>query len=184
MTLSGSSSSSKGGARVATGRQEGGKIDVRRAQDGKLFPGADYDPDARGFIDRPTVIVGEGPVGQSREWVASNAAVENPTVAPILNLLDQAQQAGTIRTLDLNQVIRARMAGFSSGGSVDKSLSVPPDNSNPDIGVTLPPELMRRLAMAVISIEENGVSAPIVLSEIDKKRALLERSRSIGSKND
>lgn len=184
MTLSGSSSSSKGGARVATGRQEGGKIDVRRAQDGKLFPGADYDPDARGFIDRPTVIVGEGPVGQSREWVASNAAVENPTVAPILNLLDQAQQAGTIRTLDLNQVIRARMAGFSSGGSVDKSLSVPPDNSNPDIGVTLPPELMRRLAMAVISIEENGVSAPIVLSEIDKKRVLLERSRSIGSKND
>lgn len=184
MTLSGSSSSSKGGARVATGRQEGGKIDVRRAQDGKLFPDADYDPDARGFIDRPTVIVGEGPVGQSREWVASNAAVENPTVAPILNLLDQAQQAGTIRTLDLNQVIRARMAGFSSGGSVDKSLSVPPDNSNPDIGVTLPPELMRRLAMAVISIEENGVSAPIVLSEIDKKRALLERSRSIGSKND
>ena len=184
MTLSGSSSSSKGGARVATGRQEGGKIDVRRAQDGKLFPGADYDPDARGFIDRPTVIVGEGPVGQSREWVASNAAVENPTVAPILNLLDQAQQAGTIRTLDLNQVIRARGAGCSSGGSVDKSLSVPPDNSNPDIGVTLPPELMRRLAMAVISIEENGVSAPIVLSEIDKKRALLERSRSIGSKND
>lgn len=185
MTLSGSSSSSnKGGARVATGRQEGGKIDVRRAQDGKLFPGADYDPDARGFIDRPTVIVGEGPVGQSREWVASNAAVENPTVAPILNLLDQAQQAGTIRTLDLNQVIRARMAGFSSGGSVDKSLSVSPDNSNPDIGVTFPPELMRRLAMAVISIEENGVSAPIVLSEIDKKRALLERSRSIGSKND
>lgn len=184
MTLSGSSSSSKGGARVATGRQEGGKIDVRRAQDGKLFPDADYDPDARGFIDRPTVIVGEGPVGQSREWVASNAAVENPTVAPILNLLDQAQQAGTIRTLDLNQVIRARMAGFSSGGSVDKSLSVSPNNSNPDIGATLPPELMRRLAMAVISIEENGVSAPIVLSEIDKKRALLERSRSIGSKND
>lgn len=137
MTLSGSSSSSKGGARVATGRQEGGKIDVRRAQDGKLFPDADYDPDARGFIDRPTVIVGEGPVGQSREWVASNAAVENPTVAPILNLLDQAQQAGTIRTLDLNQVIRARMAGFSSGGSVDKSLSVSPNNSNPDIGAIL-----------------------------------------------
>ena len=116
--------------------------------------------------------------------MASNAAVENPTVAPILNLLDQAQQAGTIRTLDLNQVIRARMAGFSSGGSVDKSLSVPPDNSNPDIGVTLPPELMRRLAMAVISIEENGVSAPIDLNEINKHRALLDRSRSIGSKND
>lgn len=184
MTLSGSSSSSnKGGARVATGRQEGGKIDVRRAQDGKLFPGADYDPDARGFIDRPTVIVGEGPVGQSREWVASNAAVENPTVAPILNLLDQAQQAGTIRTLDLNQVIRARMAGFSSGGAVSKPLPVQPDITPPNAGAALPPELMLRLARAIISIDENGVPASVVLSEIDRQQKLLNRSRSFGSKN-
>ena len=116
MTLSGSTSSGAStGARVATGRQEGGKIDVRRAQDGKLFPDTDYDPDARGFIDHPTVIVGEGPAGQSKEWVASNAAVENPTVAPILDILDKSQQAGNIRTLDLNQAIRARMAGYASG---------------------------------------------------------------------
>lgn len=183
MTLSGSSSFSKGGARIATGRQEGGKIDVRRAQDGKLFPDADYDPDARGFIDRPTVIVGEGPVGQSREWVASNAAVENPTVAPILNLLDQAQQAGTIRTLDLNQMIRARMAGFSSGGAVSKPLPVQPDVTSPDAGAALPPELMLRLARAIISIDENGVPASVVLSEIDRQQKLLNRSRSFGSKN-
>lgn len=183
MTLSGSSSSSKGGARIATGRQEGGKIDVRRAQDGKLFPDADYDPDARGFIDRPTVIVGEGPVGQSREWVASNAAVENPTIAPILNLLDQAQQAGTIRTLDLNQMIRARMAGFSFGGAVSKPLPVQPDVTSPDTGAALPPELMLRLARAIISIDENGVPASVVLSEIDRQQKLLNRSRSFGSKN-
>ena len=74
---------------VATGRQSGGKIDVRRAQAGKLFPNSDYDPDARGFIDHPTVIVGEGPAGQSKEWVASHAAVSNPTVAPILDILDK-----------------------------------------------------------------------------------------------
>lgn len=183
MTLSGSSSSCKGGARIATGRQEGGKIDVRRAQDGKLFPDADYDPDARGFIDRPTVIVGEGPVGQSREWVASNAAVENPTIAPILNLLDQAQQAGTIRTLDLNQMIRARMAGFSFGGAVSKPLPVQPDVTSPDTGAALPPELMLRLARAIISIDENGVPASVVLSEIDRQQKLLNRSRSFGSKN-
>lgn len=183
MTLSGGSSGSKGGARVATGRQEGGKIDVRRAQDGKLFPNADYDPNARGFIDRPTVIVGEGPVGQSREWVASNAAVENPTVAPILNLLDQAQQAGTIRTLDLNQVIRARMAGFSSGGAVSKPLPVQSDATSPNAGAALPPELMLRLARAIISIDENGVPASVALSEIDRQQKLLNRSRSFGSKN-
>lgn len=182
MTLSGSNSGSSGtGARVATGRQSGGKIDVRRAQDGKLFPDADYDPDARGFIDRPTVIVGEGPSGQSKEWVASNAAVSNPTVAPILDILDKSQQAGTIRTLDLNQAIRARMAGYSSGGSIDAPKStdpVPP--STP--GNSLPPRLMERLANAIIRIDEEGIPASVALSELERKQELRNRSRNIAKK--
>ncbi len=183
MTLSGGSSSSKGtGARVATGREEGGKIDVRRAQDGKLFADADYDPDARGFIDKPTVIVGEGPAGQSKEWVASNAAVENPTVGPILDMIDKSQQAGTIRTLDLNQVIRSKMAGFSSGGSISQPLpttDAPKDEGN---GAALPPELMEKFAHAIINMNENGVKAPIVLSDFERQQALREQSRQIGSK--
>lgn len=182
MTLSGSNSGSSGtGARIATGRQSGGKIDVRRAQDGKLFPDADYDPDARGFIDRPTVIVGEGPSGQSKEWVASNAAVSNPTVAPILDILDKSQQAGTIRTLDLNQAIRARMAGYSSGGSIDAPKStdpVPP--STP--GNSLPPRLMERLANAIIRIDEEGIPASVTLSELERKQELRNRSRNIAKK--
>ena len=183
MTLSGGSSSSKGtGTRVATGREEGGKIDVRRAQDGKLFAGADYDPDARGFIDKPTVIVGEGPAGQSKEWVASNAAVENPTVGPILDMIDKSQQAGTIRTLDLNQVIRSKMAGFSSGGSISQPLpttDTPKDEGN---GAALPPELMEKFANAIINIDEKGVNASVALSDFEKKQALRDRSRLIGSK--
>lgn len=182
MTLSGSSSNSAGtGARVATGRQSGGKIDVRRAQDGKLFSGADYDPDARGFIDHPTVIVGEGPVGQSKEWVASNAAVSNPTVAPILDILDKSQQAGTIRTLDLNQVIRTRMAGYSSGGSINTPISV---SSNSDqSGTIFPPDLMRRFANAIVRLDEEGLPpAPVLLSEIERKQELRKRSRAFGSK--
>ena len=182
MTLSGSNSGSSGtGARVATGRQSGGKIDVRRAQDGKLFPDADYDPDARGFIDRPTVIVGEGPSGQSKEWVASNAAVNNPTVAPILDILDKSQQAGTIRTLDLNQAIRARMAGYSSGGSIDAQKSAVPVPPAPS-GTSLPPKLMERLANAIIRIDEEGIPASVTLSELERKQELRNRSRKIGSK--
>lgn len=182
MTLSGGSSSKGSGQRVATGREDGGKIDVRRAQDGKLFAGADYDPDARGFIDKPTVIVGEGPAGQSKEWVASNAAVENPTVGPILDMIDKSQQAGTIRTLDLNQVIRSKMAGFSSGGSIAQT---PPATGTPNddrSGVALPPELMEKFAHAIIDINEKGVKAPIVLSDIERKQALRDQSREIGSK--
>ncbi len=180
MTLSGSSSS-KGGTRVAIGRESGGKIDVRRAQDGKFFSDADYDPDARGFIDRPTVIVGEGPSGHSKEWVASNAAVSNPTIAPILDILDKSQQAGTIRTLDLNQVIRARMAGYSSGGTISKTTVSSPDPVSSDSGVTLTPELMRRFANAIINIDEYGIPAPVSLTAFEAKQKLRSRSRAIGS---
>ena len=182
MTLSGSSSSSKSGARVATGRESGGKIDVKRAQDGKFFPNADYDPDARGFIDRPTVIVGEGPSGHSKEWVASNAAVSNPTIAPILDILDKSQQAGTIRTLDLNQVIRARMAGYSSGGTISKTTVSSPDPVSSDSGVTLTPELMRRFANAIINFDEYGIPASVSLTEFERKQQLRDRSRNLAKK--
>lgn len=182
MTLSGSSSSSKSGVRVATGRESGGKIDVKRAQDGKFFPNADYDPDARGFIDRPTVIVGEGPSGYSKEWVASNAAVSNPTIAPILDILDKSQQAGTIRTLDLNQVIRARMAGYSSGGTISKTTVSSPDPVSSDSGVTLTPELMRRFANAIINIDEYGIPASVSLTEFERKQQLRDRSRNLAKK--
>lgn len=183
MTLAGTSSSSKGsGQRVATGREDGGKIDVRRAQDGKLFAGADYDPDARGFIDKPTVIVGEGPTGQSKEWVASNAAVENPTVGPILDMIDKSQQAGTIRTLDLNQAVRSKMAGFSSGGSISQPLPVTGTPKNDGSGAALPPELMEKFAHAIIDMNKNGVNASVALSEFEKKQELRDRSRQIGSK--
>ena len=183
MTLSGSGSGNGGtGARVATGRQSGGKIDVRRAQDGKLFPDADYAPDARGFIDRPTVIVGEGPSGQSKEWVASNAAVSNPTVAPILDILDKSQQAGTIRTLDLNQAIRTRMAGYAAGGSIHNPIPVSPHSAG-NAGTALPPDLMRRFANAIVRLDEEGLPpAPVLLSELERKQELRNRSRAIGSK--
>lgn len=183
MTLSGGKSSSKGsGQRVATGREDGGKIDVRRAQDGKLFAGADYDPDVRGFIDKPTVIVGEGPAGRSKEWVASNAAVENPTVGPILDMIDKSQQAGTIRTLDLNQVIRSKMAGFYSGGSISQPIPSTGTPKNDGSGAALPPELMEKFAHAIIDMNKNGVNASVALSEFEKKQELRDRSRQIGSK--
>lgn len=183
MTLSGGGKSSAGsGARVATGREDGGKIDVQRAQDGKLFKDADYDPNVRGFVDKPTVIVGEGPVGQSKEWVASNAAVENPTVAPIIDMIDKSQQAGTIRTLDLNQAIRSKMAGFSSGGSISQPSTSTASLKSDGSGGALPPQLMEKFAQAIININENGVKAPVVLSDFEKKQELRDRSRQIGSK--
>lgn len=182
---SSSSSSSSSASKVtrsqvtATGRESGGTVDVRRRQDGRLFTGADYDPSRRGFIDRPTVIVGEGPAGHSKEWVASNAAVSNPTVAPLLQYLDQAQQAGTIRTLDLNRVIRARLAGFSGGGALRHTeRSFPsPASAGSSHGDTLD-----RLAAAIETLNSQGVRADVVLTDLERKQQLLQQSRQIASK--
>ncbi|MEY8587947.1 hypothetical protein [Phocaeicola sartorii] len=182
MTLSGSSGGSGKTTRVVVGRQSGGKIDITRAQDGKYFPAADYDPDKRGFVDKPTVIVGEGPAGKSKEWVASNDAVTNPTIAPLLNILDQAQQAGTIRTLDMNKIIQARMAGFSSGGTI---------TSQPVSGSLAPPssadssmnDALSRFCDIMDRLEETGLPAYTLLDEYDKARKLQSRSRKIGSKS-
>lgn len=117
MTLNGTASgTSSAGSRVVSGRESGGRIDVEREQDGKHF-NAEYAPDKRGYVDHPTVIVGEGPRGRSKEWVASNAALENPTIAPLINLMDAAQRAGQIRTFDMSKYLMA-MQGRALGGSI------------------------------------------------------------------
>lgn len=179
MTVSDSTSSSSSGSRVATGRESGGYVDVEREQDGKKF-NAKYDPDKRGYVDRPTVIVGEGPNGQSKEWVASNAAVSNPTIAPILDMIDRSQRAGTIRTLDLNAAMKARMAGYASGGSVSSSGSSSPVPTIVNNGMS--GEQAKSLTDAINNLVANGVPASVVLTDIERKQQLRDRARKIGSK--
>lgn len=130
MTLNGTASgTSSAGSRVASGRESGGRIDVEREQDGKHF-NAEYAPGKRGYVDHPTVIVGEGPRGRSKEWVASNAALENPTIAPLINLMDAAQRAGQIRTFDMSKYLMA-MQGRALGGSIARqSARISPETAS------------------------------------------------------
>ena len=188
MTLSGSTSTSASGSRVATGLESGGRIDVERRQDGKLF-NAYYDPNRRGFIDRPTVIVGEGPAGQSREWVASNAAVTNPTIAPLLDVIDRAQQNGTVRTLDLRRFLALQTAGRSNGGTITatENSNSPSVRTQADVATqpvtSLSEKTMARLADAIDRMTTDGVAAIVGLDEFDARQRLRSRSRAIGSKN-
>ncbi|MDR1716926.1 MAG: hypothetical protein LBS20_13900 [Prevotella sp.] len=119
MTLGGSSS--EGSAQyervLSTPKEEGGYFVEAETEAGKKYK-ALYDPGKRGFVDKPTVLVGEGPAGRSREWVASNDAYSNPTIRPIIDLIDAEQRAGTVSTVDMNRLIRARMAGFDTGGFI------------------------------------------------------------------
>lgn len=160
------------------GKASGGYIDVTRAQDGRKYHAA-LEPSMRGFVSRPTVIVGEGPAGMSREWVASNDAVRNPTVAPILSILDAAQQAGTIRSLDLNKYIQARsLMGKAEGGNISSSspAEVVPAAS------PVCPDIELKLLKLLESLDKNGIHAYTLLDEFENKQKLRNRSRKIGSK--
>ena len=178
MTLSGAgSSASASGSRVATGLESGGSIDVERKQDGKMFH-ADYDPDRRGFIDKPTVIVGEGGYGHSKEWVASNAAVENPTIAPFIDIIDRAQRAGTIRTLDMNKFLVQQAQGRVSGGYVTPTVNDVRGMAKDSYKDTL----IERLTDVLDRISTEGIPASVALNELEQKQQLLDKARKFGSK--
>ncbi|MEZ7682744.1 hypothetical protein [Prevotella histicola] len=178
MTLSGAGgSASASGARVATGLESGGSIDVERKQDGKMFH-ADYDPDRRGFIDKPTVIVGEGGYGHSKEWVASNAAVENPTIAPFIDIIDRAQRAGTIRTLDMNKFLIQQAQGRASGGYVTPTVN----DVRGVVKDSYKDTLIERLTDVLDRLSVDGIPASVSLNEIEQKQQLQDKARRFGSK--
>lgn len=178
MSLSGAGgSASASGARVATGLESGGSIDVERKQDGKMFR-ADYDPDRRGFIDKPTVIVGEGGYGHSKEWVASNAAVENPTVAPFIDIIDRAQRAGTIRTLDMNKFLVQQAQGRASGGYVTPTVN----DVRGVVKDSYKDTLIERLTDVLDRLSVDGIPASVSLNEIEQKQQLQDKARRFGSK--
>lgn len=174
---SGGASASASGTRVATGLESGGSIDVEREQDGKRFHAA-YNPNRRGFIDKPTVIVGEGGYGHSKEWVASNAAVENPTIAPILDIMDRAQRAGNIRTLDMNKFLLQQSQGRAAGGSITKQAV--PTISQAYHGQDA--EVTKRLIELLEDMKTNGVRSIVGLTELDAKQQLQEQIRKVASK--
>ena len=180
MTLQGSSGSSVSGARVATGLESGGSFDVEREQDGKKFR-AKFAPDQRGYIDRPTVLVGEGPAGHSKEWVASNAALENPTVAPLINVIDKAQRMGDIRTLDMRKLMMQR--GLSSGGFVETTSHPTPSMQSPTAALSSSDPVYTELLTLLRNLHEEGIPSFVSLDDFDAQQKIRERSRNIGKKS-
>ena len=175
MTLNGAGSSGSGGARVATGREEGGWLDVEREQDGKRFH-AKYDPKKRGYVNQPTVIVGEGP--RPKEWIASNEAVENPTIAPFINVLDRVQRSGQLRTFDFNKYLRRQQAqGYADGGSISGLSPMQPQAQWPADTADL-----KRLADILERIDRDGVPAYLGFDEFDAKQNIRNRSRNLAKK--
>lgn len=196
MTLNGTASgTSSAGSRVASGRESGGRIDVEREQDGKHF-NAEYSPGKRGYIDKPTVIVGEGPRGRSKEWVASNAALENPTIAPLINLMDAAQRAGQIRTFDMSKYLMA-MQGRALGGSIARqsartSQEIAPggadfyvrtqESAHRDAGNATSGRNNDELLELLRELRRDGIRSFVSLSDLDAKQELRNQARKFAKK--
>lgn len=195
MTLNGSASGSSVGSRVASGRESGGRIDVEREQDGKHF-NAEYAPGKRGYVDHPTVIVGEGPRGRSKEWVASNAALENPTIAPLINLMDAAQRAGQIRTFDMSKYLMA-MQGRALGGSIARqSARTSPEiasggadfyvrtqeSAHRDAGNATSGRNNDELLELLRELKRDGIRSFVSLSDLDAKQELRNQARKFAKK--
>lgn len=196
MTLNGSASgTSSAGSRVASGRESGGRIDVEREQDGKHF-NAEYAPGKRGYVDHPTVIVGEGPRGKSKEWVASNAALENPTIAPLINLMDAAQRAGQIRTFDMSKYLMV-MQGRALGGSIARQSSrtsqeIAPggadfyvrtqESAHRDAGNATSGRNNDELLELLRELKRDGIRSFVSLSDLDAKQELRNQARKFAKK--
>lgn len=116
------------------GAEQGGMINVEREQDGRRFY-AEFSPNRRGYVNRPTVIVGEnGP-----EYVIPNEMLQNPEVADFVNAIEASRLKGEFRN-PLNMPVPGRALGgyvmtptntvaASSAGGVTASstVSIPPE---------------------------------------------------------
>lgn len=100
-------------ASTPTGYAEGGL--VTRAQDGKKF-NARLSPDKRGFISRPTILVGE----EGGEYVIPADGLRNPSLAPFIGSIEAARRAGTLRSINfgaVSPVMSSVVPAMASGGS-------------------------------------------------------------------
>ena len=154
---------------ITTGAEEGGPIgggdpiSVRRAQDGKPFR-ARLNPNKRGFISSPTVIVAEN----GTEYVIPNEALKNPTVYPLLSAMETARRNGTLDSLDFSAIyspyslMGRAVGGYIEQGSNTSSINQPSGSSVDftylyDMFVRVLTRLDKPLDARVVMLGKNGL---------------------------
>lgn len=161
---------------VMTGMAEGGLFDVVREQDGRRFP-ARLSPERRGFIDRPTVLVGEA----GGEYVIPAEGLANPTLAPLIATIEGARRNGTLKSLNMEAVYPATMPipGRAEGGytgTVPKTKADSGGDIDPRMAAVLE-KLLKRLddpVKAYVSVlGKNGIKEAYDKYENHKNRGRL-----------
>ena len=86
----------------------------------------------------------------------------------------------------MNQLMRKRLAGFESGGSISTPVpsSVPAkDALTPSTSVVGSDAISKLYDLLIKIDQEGGLKAYIIYSEFQKQQSRLEESRKIGSKS-
>ena len=170
--LKGGKKSSDGGTdaksykRVATGVNQyaSGKYDVIGGSDGRLYSGVPY--------------IGAAPTG----IVRSPALISEHGAELIINAEDLARLQQHVNYPLVLQAIADSRRGTAVPQHEAGSYPVPISPSRETTGNSVSMDTLRRLAEAIEYLNENGVAATTVLSEFEKKQALRDRARKIGSK--
>jgi hypothetical protein len=112
------------------GRETGGYLDVQRQQDGKRFR-AKHDPRKRGYVSTPTIIAGEK--RGSSEYIVSDAGVNNPTIRPILDILEMGRLNGNLSTINLPAILESTRTypGRQQGGYISDMSGNNPSSNQP-----------------------------------------------------
>lgn len=126
-----------------------------------------------GFTDEDTDD--EKPVGvvHANEFVATAAAVRNPQVKKILDVIDYAQKAGTIRTLNLPAIVASSKMGLKDGGYSSTDTGAPVAGSASVSGTENNREMitaMHRFSDAVDRLQRDGIEAKSKWVYLDFKK--------------
>lgn len=114
-------------ATPVSGKAKGGALDdagtfaVKRKEDGRIFS-ARLSPEKRGYINHPTVIVGES----GSEYVLPHEALENPSILPFISTIETARRNGSLKNIDLSAMGAAHsVRGRASGGFIGEGMATP-----------------------------------------------------------
>ncbi len=160
-TPSSSTSAVSTGARVVTQAADG-RYDVVGAKDRKLYQGVRYAGRATtGMITTPTLMGESGTEMVIDAPTLSRLNLKAPSFIPwVLANRVQQRAEGKYDTA----TAQAAAQGADNSQLIAANIAV-----------------MNRLSIILDSIEQNGVKAPIVLSELEAKKALRDKSLSKGS---
>ena len=125
---------------------------------------------------------GTGASSSGTRVLSSGQGGAYSTSSMLGNIIDQTSQAGAIRTIDTGNAIRA-----AQNSVLDSAQSATPAafryGQQPAVTQTAAGvATLERLDETLRSLQRDGIPASVALTEIDRKRELRDRARSIGLK--